>query len=92
MNEVIKSLIHFFSLYKERCGTPGEKEGAILQGNWNAETFSPGTVATFTCVNGYIRDGPIRMACIEGSWLDISRGQCKSKLLIIINLVNYIMI
>ncbi|XP_077308815.1 coagulation factor XIII B chain-like isoform X2 [Lithobates pipiens] len=65
------------ALENERCGKPGEKEGATLQGNWNAETYSPGTVATFTCVNGYIRDGPIRMACIEGSWLDISRGQCK---------------
>ncbi|XP_077308819.1 complement factor H-related protein 1-like isoform X2 [Lithobates pipiens] len=66
------------TLENERCGKPGEKEGATLQGNWNAETYSPGTVATFTCVNGYIREGPIRMACIEGSWLDISRGQCKN--------------
>ncbi|XP_071985163.1 complement factor H-related protein 5-like isoform X2 [Engystomops pustulosus] len=61
----------------DHCQKPDPVDGAQLQGEWNEETYPPGKVANFACPPGYIQDGPIKMACIEGTWWQIAKGQCK---------------
>ncbi|XP_044158352.1 complement receptor type 1-like [Bufo gargarizans] len=62
---------------KDHCEKPEQIKGAQLQGEWHDETYPPGKVANFVCLPEYTQDGPIKMACIEGTWWQIAKGQCK---------------
>ncbi|XP_044156522.1 coagulation factor XIII B chain-like isoform X2 [Bufo gargarizans] len=64
---------------KDHCEKPDQIKGAQLQGEWHDETYPPGKVANFVCLPEYTQDGPIKMACIEGTWWQIAKGQCKGK-------------
>ncbi|XP_073499031.1 coagulation factor XIII B chain-like isoform X2 [Phyllobates terribilis] len=61
----------------DHCQKPDNIKEAQLQGEWNEETYPPGTVANFDCLPGYTQDGLIKMACIEGTWWQIGKGKCK---------------
>ncbi|XP_069823569.1 complement factor H-related protein 4-like isoform X2 [Dendropsophus ebraccatus] len=63
----------------DRCPKPEPIEGAQLQGEWNDDTYPHGKVANLACPPGFTQDGPIKMACIEGTWFHIAKGQCKDK-------------
>ncbi|XP_066451085.1 complement factor H-like [Eleutherodactylus coqui] len=65
-------------LETDRCPKPEGIEGVQLQGEWNEETYPPGTVANFACLPGYTQDGPIKMACVEGTWWPIAKSECKA--------------
>ncbi|XP_044157459.1 complement factor H-related protein 2-like [Bufo gargarizans] len=62
---------------KDHCEKPEQIKRAQLQGEWHDETYPPGKVANFVCLPEYTQDGPIKMACIEGIWWHIAKGQCK---------------
>ncbi|XP_063796250.1 complement factor H-like isoform X3 [Pseudophryne corroboree] len=65
------------ALEKDHCQKPQQtEEEAELQGDWNDESYPPGRVANYICRPGYLQDGSIKMACIEGMWLKLSGGQC----------------
>ncbi|XP_066453233.1 coagulation factor XIII B chain-like isoform X6 [Eleutherodactylus coqui] len=65
-------------LETDRCPKPEGIEGVQLQGEWNEETYPPGKVANFACLPGYTQDGPIKMACVEGTWWPIAKSECKA--------------
>ncbi|XP_077132675.1 complement factor H-related protein 4-like isoform X2 [Ranitomeya variabilis] len=67
-------------LENDRCQKPDNIKEAQLQGEWNEETYPPGKVANFACLPGYTQDGLIKMACIEGTWWQIAKGQCKGEI------------
>ncbi|XP_072276201.1 complement factor H-related protein 2-like isoform X2 [Pyxicephalus adspersus] len=59
------------------CSKPQQShENGELKGQWNDESFPPGKVATYNCRQGYRQSNPIKLACIEGEWITISKGQC----------------
>ncbi|XP_069593388.1 complement factor H-related protein 4-like isoform X2 [Ranitomeya imitator] len=67
-------------LENDHCQKPDNIKEAQLQGEWNEETYPPGKVANFACLPGYTQDGLIKMACIEGTWWQIAKGQCKREI------------
>ncbi|XP_066451086.1 complement factor H-related protein 2-like [Eleutherodactylus coqui] len=64
---------------RKRCPKPGGIEGARLEGEWKEETYPPGKIANYACLPGYAQDAPIKMACVEGTWWPIAKGQCKDR-------------
>ena len=67
------SLFLFFHVYPmshvvNSCGYPGSPGHASV--TFSSETIEPGTVATYTCDNGYELLGPPRRTCAEnGTWV-----------------------
>ncbi|KAM4022041.1 coagulation factor XIII B chain-like isoform 4-T4 [Anomaloglossus baeobatrachus] len=65
---------------REHCQKPDNIKEAQLQGEWNEKTYPHGTVANYACLPGYTQDVLIKMACIEGLWWKIGKGQCTAEI------------
>ncbi|XP_056379513.1 complement factor H isoform X2 [Hyla sarda] len=62
------------------CLRPERRESEELTGDWEKDSFPPGTTATYQCRPGYSRLGTIKIVCLEGRWQDVGRrGQCRKK-------------
>ncbi|XP_073449016.1 complement factor H-related protein 1-like isoform X6 [Aquarana catesbeiana] len=69
-----------FPQMKGSCKIPPRLEHMELLGASVQESFPMGHVVHYTCRPGYSRYGAtIKMICSEGTWLQVSRGECKKK-------------
>ena len=72
INWSLKSL-HFFSTVKS-CGYPGSPAHASI--TLTTDSIGNGTIATYTCDNGYELLGPSRRTCMGTKWEPIGIPFC----------------
>ncbi|XP_066453230.1 complement factor H-like isoform X3 [Eleutherodactylus coqui] len=62
------------------CSAPPIHEGAVLQGDWDADVYPHNIEATYQCAPGYSRRGSIKYKCLlNGQWKFTGNGECRKK-------------
>ncbi|XP_029473395.1 complement factor H isoform X2 [Rhinatrema bivittatum] len=66
--------------FAQDCGYPENIPTAQIIGEWNKESYPPGTEATYNCRPGYIKVGRQIWRCQDGGWYELNPlARCRSK-------------